>query len=209
MTRATHPASPREVTRAWAVLCDEGPRNLAYKLASAFGYRRLVLLERSLAEPIPEVSTRVPVHFEVLGEGGVDAYLAFRPDADREQLLERWRAGHACFAALVDERVASTCWVARRGAWSAYLGCAIELAPGDAYLFDAYTAPAHRGNGIAGALCVQQLRHLKDAGHRRAVRAATPENAVALRLHQRCGFRRSGMLVRVGVGPWQTIRRRA
>jgi GNAT superfamily N-acetyltransferase len=198
----------RAVARAWRVLRDEGPRSVAFRLASALGYRRLLLLERSLSLPIPEIHARVPVRLERLPPGAVEAYLAFEPDADRQRIVERWKAGHLCFAAWHAERIVSTCWVATHDAWTHYLRCPIELQPGDVYLFDAYTAPAHRGNGIAGALCMHQLRCLRDAGHIRAVRAARPENATALRLHLRSGFCQFGMLVRIGIGPWQAIRRR-
>ena len=82
------------------------------------------------------------------------------------------------------------------------------MAPGDAYLFDAFTLPAYRGRGIALTLCTRQLHYLAQAGYRRAIRATLPENRAAVAMHTRAGFRPIGMVVRFRIGPWQKIVRR-
>ncbi len=200
--------SDRALGRAWSVLRDEGLRSFSLKLASELGYRRLLLLERSLAQPIPDHTPRLPVAFDVLPRSAADAYAAFRPHAAGHGIVDRWDAGHLCFVARDGDRIVSACWVAMRNAWTDYLGCGVDLTPGDAYLFDAFTLPAYRGHGIALALCMQQLRHLAQAGRRRAIRATVPENAPAVAMHTRAGFRPAGTIVRLRIGPWQKILRR-
>lgn len=204
------PASLREtaVARAWAALRDEGPRVFWLKLASALGYRSLRIVARPLSPPIPEAAPRVPVRIELLPPRAVDEYLAFRPEAVRARVLRRWDAGDLCFVARQDGRIVACGWATTAEAWTDYLRCAIELAPGDVYLFDGYTHPDRRGRGIFQALCAQQVRHLRAAGHRRAIRATAPHNTVAMHVHAGSGFRPIGTVSRFRFGPWQWIVRR-
>lgn len=195
-----------KAARALAVLRDEGPRVFSLKLAADWGYRRLVLLERRLADAPPEVELDRRVDFAILSPDEVDAYCAFRPDAVRGRIAERLRDGHTCFVAREGGRVVAACWIATRAATIEYLQCTIALEPDVAYLFDAYTLAARRGRGIARALCMEQLRHLDRAGFRLAMRATAVQNAAALRMHLGCGFRPVGTLSRIRIGPWRTIR---
>jgi GNAT superfamily N-acetyltransferase len=209
MTREHHPIPPPgKLARAWAVLRDDGPRIFWLKLAGDLGYRRLLLLQRSLAQEIPEPAARVPVIVEILPPEAADELFACRPETARARVLQRWRAGHLCFVARHEGAVVSSCWTATANAYSEYLEYAIDLAPGDAYLFDAFTLPRYRGNGVAHAVCMRQLRYLQQTGHRRAIRMTAPENTVALRVHAKAGFRPLGSIVRVGFGRWRTIVRR-
>jgi GNAT superfamily N-acetyltransferase len=131
-----------------------------------------------------------------------DEYLAFRPDTPRPKITERWRAGDTCFVVWHEGRIIAACWTSGRRAWSEFLGCEISLAPGDVYLYDAFTLPAHRGLGVAPVLCGHQLRDLHGQGYRRALRGTTPENQPALRAHGKTGFHPIAMLVSVRIGPW-------
>jgi len=198
-----------KMTRAWAALREGGPRIFWLKLASELGYRRLLVLERSLEQPVAADVPTVPVRIEVLSSGGVDDYLTLRPEARREQVQQRWDVGHLCFAARHEGRLVACCWAALAGAWSDYLRCAVELAPGEAYLFDAYTLPAWRGRGIAHAVCMQQLSYLRQAGRRRVIRMTAAENTVALQVHAKAGFRPAGAIVSLGIGPRRRIFRRS
>ena len=202
------PRPERAVARAWSVLRDEGPRIFGLKLASALGYRKLLLLGRPLSEPVPPVAPRVPVRVELLPAAATDEYLAFRPDARRDRILRRWEAGNLCFVARHEGRIVACGWGTAAAAWTDYLHCAIELAPGDAYLYDGYTRPEWRGRGIFQALCAEELRALQRAGHRRAIRATAVHNTVAMHVHARSGFRLIGSIVRYRLGPWQWIVRR-
>ena len=196
--------SDRQVfSRAWYVWRNEGPRSFWFKLCDALGYHRLLVLERSLADPIPEFEPRLQVSLEVLAADAIDDCLAARPGTSRALLLERWHAGDACFAARHEGAVVATCWAATRHARVAYVGWDVDLPEGDAYLYDAYTVPAHRGAGVARALCLHQLRHLRAAGLSRATRMTLPWNQPALRLHTGCGFRVVAVRGRFALGPWR------
>src|SRR5215510_4012677 len=68
--------------RAAAVLQQEGLKSLWFKVLGETVYRRAVLMDRLLDEPIAEMPSRVPVIIGLLKETEVQDYLALRPDAD-------------------------------------------------------------------------------------------------------------------------------
>ncbi len=202
--RAAAPADQGLAARALAVLHAEGPRVFWIKLLSGLGvYRRLFLLERSLADPIDETASAVRLDIDLLTRDDVDECLALRPDSVRSTIVELLEAGSLCFVARHDGRAVGTCWVAPDRPYTAFLDWELPLSAGDAYLFDAYTLPTYRGQRIAPAICAHQLRYCRDAGFRRAMRATSPENVSALRAHAKSGFRQVGVVGRVKLGPWR------
>ncbi len=205
---AAYPAG-NVVARAIKVLRDEGVGIFWIKVMAGLGvYRRLVLQDRPLDHAVSDFAPKLPVRIELLKESEVDDYLTLRRGVTRTQVVDRLRAGHLCFVARNEDRVISTCWAATRPTWIDYLACEIDLNAGDAYLFDAFTEPRHRGLGIAPALCLHQLGYLEHAGYRRAIRATAIENTPALRAHAKSGFRPTGTLSRLKIGPWQRFFRR-
>ena len=201
---ASYPAG-NAARRAIAVLRDEGLRSFSFKLASELGYRRLLLLERPLAQPIPELEPAFPLRIDILNPSEVDDHLAFRPEIARACALDRLRSGQLCFVARHENRIVSACWTTTQPAWVEFLACGIPVAAGEVYLFDAFTLPDFRGQRVAPALCTHQLMHFQRAGLRRAIRATLPENAPALRAHAKCGFVPFALIRRLRIGPWQHV----
>jgi ribosomal protein S18 acetylase RimI-like enzyme len=191
--------------RAIAVLRDEGLKSFWFKLASELGYRRLLLLERPLAQSIPELEPAVPLRIDTLKPSEVDDHLAFRPEMARACVLDRLRSAQVCFVARHESRIVSACWATTQTAWVEFLACGIAAAVGEVYLFDAFTLPDYRGQRAAPALCTHQLKHFQRAGVRRAIRATLPENVPALRAHAKCGFISFALIRRLRIGPWQCV----
>jgi ribosomal protein S18 acetylase RimI-like enzyme len=191
------------IRRAFAVLREEGLTSFWFKLASTVGYRRLLLLDRPLAEAVPQIELGQGLDFGTLAISEVDAHLAFRPELSRAIVLDRLRSAQACFYARHEGRIVSACWATKQSAWIEFLGCEFTLAPGEVYVFDAYTVPLYRGQGVAPALCLHQLSHFRQEGLRRAIRATLPENIPALRAHAKSGFRTYALLRSLRIGPWQ------
>ncbi len=197
------------VERAAQVWRSEGPVSFWFKLASELGYRRMLILERSLEEPIPAPSAKLPLSIVLLQDQGWETYVALRPETEPALLDARRRRGEFCFVASLDNRAVASAWVAIGRGWTSYLDATVELAPDEGYLFDAYTLPSLRGQGIAAQLCLHQLHWLRERGLRRAIRATLPENGPALRAHAKSGFRPVGVMGRVKLGPWCYYYRRA
>jgi ribosomal protein S18 acetylase RimI-like enzyme len=200
--------SGHALQRAAASLRHEGVGAFAFKLASELGYRRVLLLERLLDDPIGDPAPAMPVEFALLAEDEIDDYLVLRPEADRARIVEHLAAGWTCAVLRLEDRIVSACWSAAPPYWSAYLERPMPVEPGDVYLTDAWTDARHRGHALAHVLCLHQLHHFRALGFRRALRGTIPENLSALRVHAKSGFRVIAMLGRLRIGPWRRHFRR-
>ncbi|HKW80804.1 MAG TPA: GNAT family N-acetyltransferase, partial [Casimicrobiaceae bacterium] len=191
--------------RALATLREEGLRSVWFKLLARCGYRRLLLLERPLDLPVADATPKLAVDIAMLVEAEVDQYRAFRPDTPRREVIERLRSGHLCFVARRDGRIVSGVWVAAQPVWSKFLRRWLDVAPGEAHVYDKFTDPAYRGRGIANAVRSRHLRHFQRAGFVRETGAVLPENISSLRDDARGGFRCYGVLASVGIGRWRRV----
>ena len=146
--------SGNAVQRAIVVLRSEGLESFWFKLLGEIGYRRLLLLERSLTQPISELMPELPVRIDMLKENEVRDYLAFRlrPGV---RIMEALQSGQKCLWRVTRAACIGR-WIAAAGRIG-YLGCELELAANEAYLFDAFSIPAYRGQGIAPALCLTAI----------------------------------------------------
>lgn len=194
--------------RALVVFRDDGLRGVVVRLLSAVGYRRLLLLERSLDYRITAPNPRLALRCERLTRDSFDEYFALRPDVDPDAVTSRLARGHLCHVARTDEEIVAACWSTTLKVFVDYLGCELDLGDDAAYLYDAFTAPAWRGRGVASILCAHQLSALRAEGLTRALRATWPENRSALRAHAKSGFRPVRRLTTLRLGPWRWLRDR-
>ncbi|MDO5642646.1 MAG: GNAT family N-acetyltransferase [Paracoccus sp. (in: a-proteobacteria)] len=67
-----------------------------------------------------------------------------------------------------------------------------------------YVAPAHAGGGIGRALMEALITHARAAGHHVMVAGIEAGNLPSIRLHEKLGFRQTGLLPQVGAkfGQW-------
>jgi ribosomal protein S18 acetylase RimI-like enzyme len=148
----------------------------------ARGYRRrdeTLVLVRPELPPIAvpaaaglSVETIGPARFAQIAGGLRQASIALR-----EAHAER----------LANAPVPFTGWLLRRD--SEIVACGQHAIEGDLVgLYDIYTVEAARGQGLAGALCVQMLEHARSLGARHAYLQVEARNAPALRLYRRLGF---------------------
>ena len=200
--RSVYP-SGNAFRRAVLTLRGEGARSFWFKLLAQVGYRRLMLLERLLDWPVPEFTPSLSVEVTQLAESELDEYIEFRPDTVRRHAIARLRAGQMCFVARHDRRIVAAGWIAFPPIGLSYLGCPLDMAPGDVHIYDKFTQPAYRGHGISNALRMHHLRYLQRAGYRRVIVAVLPENASSLRDILKGGYRPCGMIFRIKVGRWQ------
>jgi GNAT superfamily N-acetyltransferase len=180
-----------------------GLRTLWFRILGETVYRRIMLLERSLLEPISEVKARLSVTIGRLDRTTSREYLEFRVGMPASELDRRFDAGHCCFVARYQGRIVSTSWAATEQAWMHYLSCEVPIAPGDVYIYDSFTRADFRSYGISQAVGVEMLRHFHRAGYRRAVRAISPENRANLHAVAKTGYLPYGVMGYVKVGPWR------
>ena len=118
------------------------------------------------------------------------------------------RVGHAAFAEAVGslrgspggqraaqaERLAASpvpyqAWVLRRAGDACVLACGQTATEGDLVgLYDVFTHPAVRGQGLARRLCAALLNHARAAGARVAYLQVDAGNAPARAIYRRLGF---------------------
>jgi GNAT superfamily N-acetyltransferase len=168
---------PREaLSKAVAIRRELGWRVLFWRLLGFLGFRRVVLFRRGIEAAAGIQPPEEPVKFGRLERAALRDYLEFRPDADRSELETRFEAGDTCHVARTNGRIVAARWSSTREVRIGYLGYRSELAPGQAYLYDAYTTPAFRRRGIAVALSRHIFMLLHAQGVRDMLSAADPAN---------------------------------
>lgn len=183
------------------ILRWEGPRGLTARGLGALGYRAGDWYARPLDEPIRPVAPRPGVELGTLSEADLPEYLAFRRGATEGQFLGRLRAGHVCFSARLDGELASVTWVSTDTARMEAVDAELKLEPGEAYLYDSFSTPRARGQRLQPAICAGILERYRAAGFRQAVTLIGPENRPNIASRTRSGFRRTGTLASLRIGP--------
>jgi GNAT superfamily N-acetyltransferase len=178
-------------------------RSLWFRVLGRTVYRRLIVLERRLDEPIGGITAGIPAVVSILTDADVDRYAAFRPDTSPAEVRRRLDAGHRCFVVQHDGRIVHAGWAATTKPWVEYLGCEFPLAPGDVYQFNSYTAAAFRGLDLAGARVSWMAQYFRDAGARRLLAAVWPENARGFRPLEKVGYRAVGIIGTVRLAGWR------
>lgn len=194
------------LSRVWRTLQEEGLRSFWLKSLDALGYRRLYLLRRPLVEPILDCPTTLPVAIGWLTLEEVQDYLAFRPDASGHDVTQLLLKGDRCLVARHHDRIIGAIWgSSERIHMQRSLGRDLPLAAGEAYQFDAYTLPEVRGMGIASALSVAWLRHLRDEAFVATILLTVPWNGAHLRCYAKAGYRVTAVVRCVRLGPWRYV----
>jgi RimJ/RimL family protein N-acetyltransferase len=163
-------------------------------------YRRLIVMEFRLAQAVRTFPADPGLSLGLLEASDLDDYLAFQPEARREQIAARWAAGHRCFSASIDGRPAGVTWCALDRAWSDYLGVSIPLAPGEALGYGTYTHPDFRGRGVAAAIRSRLLETLKQEELGRCLAMVMPENRGGMAVAEKLGYRPVGVVAAVWLG---------
>lgn len=88
----------------------------------------------------------------VAAPGGNELLIATLMGADLETVRKRMHQGHRPWLARIGDKPVGWGWVAASEAAIAELGIAINLPPGDRYLWDFVTQPSWRGRGVYAAL---------------------------------------------------------
>jgi SAM-dependent methyltransferase len=193
----------RSTQRAYEILRQQGLWVLWIKLLGELGYRRMLLVERSMDERLWFPPSRISVTVGLLREGEVDEYAAFYPGADPVEIRRRLHAGHRCFTVRHRGRLAHAAWVATGRLWIEYLRRHWYLAADEAYVYQAFTAPSYRNLRLSAARAAEDTRVLREEGYRRAFAMVWPEDVAAVRHTVNGGFRPVGVIGYVKLGPWR------
>lgn len=198
------PSTNNVVERAIKVLREEGIKSFWFKLLNEIGcYRRLLLLERLLEEPIPHMETHLPVTIDLLKKTEADEYVMFRGRVRPSEIVDRLNVGQWCFVARHDGKLISASWAAIHMARSDYLNREIQLGQDEVYVYGLFTKPDFRGFSVSPTINVAMMRYFRDTGYRRMICWVLPENNPSLKALQKVGFRPLGIMGYVKIGLWR------
>ena len=190
------------LVRAKQVLREEGLKSLWFKVLGETVYRRQLLIEGVLqGSDTDDDGTKG--HISLLGTADLPRYAAFRPESDIEELRGRLDRGESCFVMEIGGEIAHACWIAKKYTRIDYLECEVELPPDACYGYDAYTHPAFRGRGIAGARVRRMETELMRMGYRRTLAVVGPENRRAIYFNTTAGNEVVGRIGYYQFGPWR------
>ncbi len=206
--QAERPPAPGILRRATEILKQEGLLALWFRVLGEIFYRRVLVMERSLAEPVPHLEARRAVRMRWLREEEAAACARSYPGLSEAEVVRRLRLGHRCLVAEAEGRIVHATWVASSEACIEYLKLDFPLASGQAYLYQSYTTPEMRGQNLGTAGLAAVLRCLRQEGFQRAFCCLQPDRAIAYPPPLKTGFVPVARLGWFRLGPRRRVFRR-
>jgi len=196
------------VTRLREIHHWEGIPGILNRMLALMGYRQLGWYLHSLQDGAQPVEARTAFEFVELSAKDVGRYVVFRRGAREADILARMAAGSRCFAALCDGEIASVSWVDVNEGYMQLIDYRFPLEPDEIYVFDSFTAKNYRGQRIQSALYYRLSEHFRVSGYRAAITMIVPENRPNIVSRTRQGFRQTGSVTRLRLGPfsWHRFR---
>ncbi|HEY3441445.1 MAG TPA: hypothetical protein VGK29_11860 [Paludibaculum sp.] len=191
------------LNRARVILKTEGLLVLWMRFLGETVYRRLLIFRVDL----PLAGKEAAVCW---AEGGdaVARVVQFNPELTPEEARRRLAMGHRCLMLKDEDEWVHCLWVATRDAYMDYLSSEFVLAAGEAYIYQTFTPPQHRGRGYATSANIGLGRMLLTEGYTRLVYCVQPDRAIAYPPLLRIGAKPVGYVGWFGVGRWRRAFRR-
>ena len=141
-----------------------------------------------LHESRPKPQPRLPVEFSEIGLDAMDELAGVMSSTPVGDIQRRLEAGSRCYAARVNGNIASYGWVSFKEEYVGELKLRLRLLLGEAYIWDCFTLPAYRQQGLYSALLAYNLSALEADSVCRVWIGADAENIVSQRGIERAGF---------------------
>jgi len=144
-------------------------------------------LARAMYAPEPAARGSLPSAGFTQGtaRGAVASAAETRAQSD---VARRFETGRRCFVGRLGEEIVTYGWLTIGDESVGELERNYHMQPGEAYIWDCATLPAHRGSGLYGALLSHIVQTLRAEGIRRAWIGANLDNEPSLRAFARAGF---------------------
>ena len=139
--------------------------------------------------------------FITANKGGVNIRLARSDDILKLKRFEKFkggkagerlRAGHLCFVAEKDGKIANYTWVCFNEAFISELERKLHVGPNSAYRYDGFTVPEYRGMGILPRVLAWSSDYLFRNGIKDIYDLVTSNNYPSLRAHAKVGSVKMG-----------------
>ncbi|MBC7790311.1 MAG: hypothetical protein H7Z74_10230 [Anaerolineae bacterium] len=162
--------------------------------------RRVDVVAADLGTVVKDLSTP---GIRRLEKADLPAYLSLRPLTSGEAVLDRLRRGQRCYALWSDSAIVSVCWATAGPVQIDYLDGTLVLEPDDIYMFDAYTAPGHRGQTLAAIVYSHIMWTSWGEGMRRSVGLLAVENKAGRQVVLKLGWTVIGRHTLIRAYPWR------
>lgn len=139
-------------------------------LRPLLSWETLLFFERDLRNSrVRRVEPLIPLEIRETNREAFRSFesLLLRAGKKWEDLEARFERGDRCFLAFREGCPIHFTWMATSRAWIPEICANMRVAPGEGYLFDAYTDPAMRGRAIQPAVASFVLQHEQDHGFSR------------------------------------------
>ena len=198
--------SPGIVRRAFEILRNEGPLTLLFRVLGETVYRRMLVMETDLTRHVFEPDARC----RWLRVDEAVAYARSHDALTETEVRRRYGEGQRCWAlTLPDGSLAYSVWASVGRAWVEYLAVNLPLRATEAYVYQAFTTPAHRGNRFA-TIGVRALKHALTAeGVLSTCSCLQPDRAIGYPPAFRSGLHPCAYIGWIRLGPWRWTFRRA
>lgn len=130
----------------------------------------------------------LPASFEETGPEAAAELARAMALGEASEVARRFANGRRCFVGRRDGVIVTYAWLSLQREAVGELEREYRLPPGEAYIWDCATLPAHRGGGLYGGLLCAVVATLAAEGQRRAWIGANLENEPSLRAFARAGF---------------------
>jgi hypothetical protein len=136
----------------------------------------------------PYFEPLVPARFDRLGPDSVGVLAAAMGPGSVAEVIRRFRSGDQCYGAWVGSELAAYGWVSFEQEYVGEFKVWVRLVPGEAYIWDCFTLPAHRQRGLYSGLLVYMLGQLEKDNECRVWIGADMDNLASQRGIARAGF---------------------
>jgi len=204
MTKVSRNRKPRKALnlKYFVITLQEVIRMLTMKTVTTF-YRNVIVFDRSINDTSPDFQPHLPVEIKILTEKDLPAYYTFRPNQCMNEIRKRLDREDKCFMVLHEGRMVHSSWVAREKVYVPYLRCNLILKPGEFYIYDNYTLPEYRNQGLAQTRSVYICKYYQGLGYHRAIQIVAVENETGLGMSKALGYQPIGLYGCIRIGPWQ------
>ena len=137
----------------------------------------------------PRLEPLVPARFDRLGPEAAGALAAAMGPESIPEVIRRFQSGIQCYGAWVGSELAAYGWVSFREEYVGEFRVWVRLVPGEAYIWDCFTLPAYRRQGLYSALLAYMLGQLEKDNECRIWIGADRDNLPSQRGIARAGFR--------------------
>jgi ribosomal protein S18 acetylase RimI-like enzyme len=162
-------------------------------------WQKVIIFERSLAEPIQEVIPKVPVSIK---QSTIDdmGKLASIVDKDKYfRFQQRFKQGKICFIALDKDKVVAFSWISFQNEYIPEWECGIKLNDNEAYVFDSFIDPDYRHKRLHSALIYQKFLYLQKQGYQKAIGYVEINNTYSLKALVSSGHRPKKLLILIEI----------